>query len=102
MSGVMRIGKASLNMAGNVACRAMSDGFVLGTLAAVAWGLADVLVTYLSRRGGFLRTLLLTHAFGVALLVVVALALDYVPGPSAAQLLVLGALGPVAIAAYAG
>jgi drug/metabolite transporter (DMT)-like permease len=80
----------------------MSDGFVLGTLAAVAWGLADVLVTYLSRRGGFVRTLLLTHAFGVALLVVVALALDYAPAPSAAQLLVLGALGPVAVAAYAG
>ena len=80
----------------------MSDSFVLGTLAALAWGLADVIVTYLSRRGGFLRTLLLTHAFGVALLVVVAFALDYVPGPSAAQLLVLGALGPVAVAAYAG
>jgi drug/metabolite transporter (DMT)-like permease len=89
-------------MAGNVACRAMSDSFVLGTLAAVAWGLADVLVTYLSRRGGFVRTLLLTHAFGVALLVVVALALDYVPAPSAGQLLVLGALGPVAVVAYAG
>jgi drug/metabolite transporter (DMT)-like permease len=80
----------------------MSDGFVLGTLAAVAWGLADVLVTYLSRRGGFFKTLLITQAVGVALLVVVALALEYLPGPSAAQLLALGALGPVAIAAYAG
>ncbi len=80
----------------------MSDGFVLGTLAALAWGLADVLVTYLSRRGGFLRTLLLTHAFGVALLVVVALSVDRLPGPSAAQLVALGALGPVAVTAYAG
>jgi drug/metabolite transporter (DMT)-like permease len=80
----------------------MSDGFVLGTLAAVAWGLADVVVTYVSRRGGFFKTLLLTHAVGVALLVVVALALESLPGPSAAQLLALGALGPVAIAAYAG
>jgi drug/metabolite transporter (DMT)-like permease len=80
----------------------MSDGFVLGTLAALAWGLADVAVTYLSRRGGFFKTLLLTHLFGVGLLVVVALALDHLPGASAAQLLALAALGPVAVAAYAG
>jgi drug/metabolite transporter (DMT)-like permease len=80
----------------------MSDGFVLGTLAAIAWGVADVLVTYLSRQGGFLRTLLLTQVFGVALLVVVALAVERLPGPSAAQLLALAALGPVAAAAYGG
>ena len=80
----------------------MGDGFVLGTLAAIAWGLADVFVTYLSRRGGFLRTLLLTQAFGVVLLVVVAVALEELPGPSSAQLLALVALGPVAVAAYAG
>jgi drug/metabolite transporter (DMT)-like permease len=80
----------------------MSDGFVLGTLAAVAWGLADVLVTYLSRRAGFFRTLLLTQIFGVALLVGVALTLNDLPGPSTAQVLALVALGPVAVAAYAG
>jgi drug/metabolite transporter (DMT)-like permease len=80
----------------------MSDGFVLGTLAAVAWGVADVLVTYASRRGGFFRTLLLSQVFGVGLLIVVALALDDLPGPSAAQLLLLVGLGPVAVAAYAG
>jgi drug/metabolite transporter (DMT)-like permease len=80
----------------------MSDGFVLGTLAAIAWGLADVLVTYLSRRGGFFRTLLLSQIFGVALLVIVALTLNELPGPSTAQVLALVALGPVAVAAYAG
>lgn len=80
----------------------MDDGFVLGTLSAIAWGLADVLVTYISRRGGFFKTLLLSQIFGLALLVVVALALDDLPGPSAAQLLALVALGPVAVAAYAG
>jgi drug/metabolite transporter (DMT)-like permease len=80
----------------------MDDGFVLGTLSALAWGLADVLVTYLSRRGGFFKTLLLSQIFGLALLVVVALALDALPGPSTAQLLALVALGPVAVAAYAG
>ena len=46
----------------------MSNGFVLGTLAAISWGFADVLVTYLTRRGGFFRTLLFTQIFGVALL----------------------------------
>lgn len=80
----------------------MDDGFVLGTLSAITWGLADVLVTYVSRRGGFFRTLLLSQIFGLALLVVVALALDDLPGPSTAQLLALVALGPVAVAAYAG
>jgi drug/metabolite transporter (DMT)-like permease len=80
----------------------MSNGFVLGTLAALAWGLADVFVTYLSRRGGFFKTLLLSQVFGVALLVVVALTLDDLPGPSTAQVLALVALGPVAVAAYAG
>ena len=80
----------------------MDDGFVLGTLSAITWGLADVLVTYVSRRGGFFKTLLLSQIFGLALLVVVALALDDLPGPSTAQLLALVALGPVAVAAYAG
>jgi drug/metabolite transporter (DMT)-like permease len=80
----------------------MDDGFVLGTLSAIAWGVADVLVTYVGRRGGFFKTLLLTQIFGVALLVVVALALDDLPSPSTAQVLALVALGPVAVAAYAG
>jgi drug/metabolite transporter (DMT)-like permease len=80
----------------------MDDGFVLGTLAALAWGLADVFVTYLSRQGGFFRTLLFTQLSGVALLVAVALALQDLPGPSLPQLLALAALGPVAVAAYAG
>jgi drug/metabolite transporter (DMT)-like permease len=80
----------------------MDDGFVLGTLAAIAWGLADVFVTYLSRQGGFFRTLLFTQLSGVVLLVAVALALQDLRGPSLAQLLALAALGPVAVAAYAG
>jgi drug/metabolite transporter (DMT)-like permease len=80
----------------------MDDGFALGTIAALSWGFADVLVTYLSRRAGFLRTLLFTHAFGVALLVVIAIGLSDLPGPSAAQLLALAGLGPVGLVAYAG
>jgi drug/metabolite transporter (DMT)-like permease len=80
----------------------MSNGFVLGTLAAVAWGVTDVFITYLSRRGGFFKTLFLTQAVGVAMLVVIALALEELPGPSTTQLLALAALGPVAVAAYGG
>jgi drug/metabolite transporter (DMT)-like permease len=80
----------------------MDDGFVLGTLAALAWGFADVFVTYLSRRSGFFRTLLFTQAFGVGLLVIVAFGVADLPGPSAAQVLALAALGPMAVAAYAG
>jgi drug/metabolite transporter (DMT)-like permease len=80
----------------------MDDGFALGTIAALSWGFADVLVTYLSRRAGFLRTLLVAHAFGVAVLVVVAMGVSDLPGLSAAQLLALAGLGPVALIAYAG
>jgi drug/metabolite transporter (DMT)-like permease len=80
----------------------VSNGFVLGTLAAVAWGFADVFITYLSRRGGFFKTLVLTQAVGVALLIIIALALEDLPGPSTAQLLALAALAPVAVAAYGG
>jgi drug/metabolite transporter (DMT)-like permease len=80
----------------------VSNGFFLGTLAALAWGFADVFVTYLSRRGGFFRTLLFTQMVGVGVLVVLALALNDLPGPSTAQLLALAGLGPVAVAAYGG
>jgi drug/metabolite transporter (DMT)-like permease len=80
----------------------LSNGFVLGTIAALAWGFADVCVTYLSRRGGFFRTLVLTQAVGVATLGIIALALEDLPGPSTAQLLALAGLGPVAVAAYGG
>jgi drug/metabolite transporter (DMT)-like permease len=80
----------------------MDDGFVLGTLAAVSWGVADVLVTYLSRRAGFLRPLLFTQVFGVGLLVIIAIGVSDLPAPSAAQVLALVGLGPMAVAAYAG
>jgi drug/metabolite transporter (DMT)-like permease len=80
----------------------MDDGFLLGTISAITWGLADVFVTYVSRRGGFFKTLLLSQIFGLVMLVVVAIAVDELPGPSTAQVLALVALGPVAVAAYAG
>jgi drug/metabolite transporter (DMT)-like permease len=80
----------------------MSNGFVLGTMSAIAWGFADVLVTYLSRRGGFFRTLLFTQVAGAGVLVVLAISLDELPAPSTIQLLALAGLAPVAALAYGG
>ena len=79
----------------------MSNGFVLGTLAAIAWGSTDIFVTYVSRRIGFFRTVLLSQFLGVCLLVVIAIAID-LPGASIGQLLALVAVAPLAVVAYGG
>ena len=80
----------------------MSNGFVLGTLCALTWGIADVFVTYAGRRVGFCRTLLLSQIAGVGLLVAVALVAGDLPSPSTGQLLAFAAIAPVAVAAYGG
>jgi drug/metabolite transporter (DMT)-like permease len=80
----------------------VSNGFVLGTLSAIAWGVTDIFITYVSRRAGFFRTLLLSQFLGVCLLVALAIAIGDLPGASAGQLLALAALAPVAVAAYGG
>jgi drug/metabolite transporter (DMT)-like permease len=80
----------------------VSNGFVLGTLSAIAWGTTDIFVTYVSRRTSFFRTLLLSQFFGVCLLVAIAIAMGDLPGASAGQLLALAALAPVAVTAYVG
>jgi drug/metabolite transporter (DMT)-like permease len=79
----------------------VSNGFVLGTLAAIAWGSTDIFVTYVSRRIGFFRTVLLSQFLGVCLLVVIAIAID-LPGASIGQLLALVAVAPLAVVAYGG
>ena len=56
----------------------MSNGFVLGTLSAIAWGSTDLFVTYVSRRVGFFRTVLLSQFLGVCMLVVIAVAIERV------------------------
>ena len=80
----------------------MSNGFVLGTLSAIAWGTTDIFITYVSRRTGFFRTLLLSQFLGVCLLVAIAIAIGDLPGASTGQLLALVSLAPVSVAAYAG
>jgi drug/metabolite transporter (DMT)-like permease len=79
----------------------VSNGFVLGTLAAIAWGSTDIFVTYVSRRIGFFRTVLLSQFLGVCLLVVIAIAID-LPRASIGQLLALVAVAPLAVVAYGG
>ena len=80
----------------------MSNGFVLGTLSAIAWGSTDIFVTYVSRRIGFFRTLLLSQFLGVCMLVVIAIAIDDVPDASVGQLLALVAVAPMGVVAYSG
>jgi drug/metabolite transporter (DMT)-like permease len=79
----------------------VSNGFVLGTLSAIAWGSTDIFVTYVSRRIGFFRTVLLSQFLGVCLLVVIAIAID-LPRASIGQLLALVAVAPLAVVAYGG
>jgi drug/metabolite transporter (DMT)-like permease len=80
----------------------VSNGFVLGTLSAIAWGSTDLFVTYVSRRIGFFRTVLLSQFLGVCMLVVIAVAIDDLPDASVAQLLALVAVAPMAVVAYSG
>lgn len=75
---------------------------MLGTLAATTWGFADVMVALLSRRSSFFLTLLCTQLAGVGLLIVVAVAVGGLPGPSTGQVIALAALAPIAVAAYGG
>jgi drug/metabolite transporter (DMT)-like permease len=80
----------------------VSNGFVLGTLSAIAWGSTDLFVTYVSRRIGFFRTLLLSQFLGVCMLVVIAIAIGDLPGASIGQLLALLAVAPMGVVAYGG
>jgi drug/metabolite transporter (DMT)-like permease len=80
----------------------VSHGFVLGTLSAIAWGSTDLFVTYVSRRIGFFRTLLLSQFLGVCMLGVIAIAIGDFPAASVGQLLALVAIAPLAVLAYGG
>ena len=79
----------------------MNSGFLLGMGAALAWGLSDVVVTYYSRRIGFLRALLVIHGLSLIPLTVLALVLDGPTGASPAQWAAAAGLGPLAVLVYA-
>ena len=78
----------------------MNSGFVLGLGAALAWGFADVIVTYYSRRVGFLRALLVIHGLSLIPLALLALVLGAPEGVSWTQWAGAAALGPLAVAVY--
>jgi drug/metabolite transporter (DMT)-like permease len=80
----------------------VSNGFVLGTLSAIAWGSTDLFVTYVSRRIGFFRTVLLSQFLGLCMLATMAIAIVEVPAASAGQLLALVVIAPMAVVAYGG
>lgn len=79
----------------------MNSGFLLGMGAALAWGFSDVVVTYYSRRIGFLRALLVIHGLSLIPLTALALVLDAPEGASTAQWAAAAALGPLAVLVYA-
>ena len=79
----------------------MNSGFVLGLGAALAWGFADVFVTYYARQIGFLRALLVTHGLSLVPLAALALVLGAPQGASWTQWATAAALGPLAVAVYA-
>jgi drug/metabolite transporter (DMT)-like permease len=78
----------------------VSGGFALGVGAALAWGIADVVVTYYSRRIGFLRALLWIHGLSLIPLTGLALVLGAPQGASWEQWAAAAALGPLAVAVY--
>jgi drug/metabolite transporter (DMT)-like permease len=80
----------------------VDSGFVLGAGAALAWGLADAIVTYYARRIGFLRALLVIHGLSLIPLVALALVVGAPEGASWQQWAAAAALGPLAVIAYAG
>jgi drug/metabolite transporter (DMT)-like permease len=75
---------------------------VLGAAAALAWGLADVIVTYYARRIGYLRALVLIHGLSLVPLVALAFVVDTPAPVTARNLAAAAALGPIAVVAYTG
>jgi drug/metabolite transporter (DMT)-like permease len=80
----------------------VSNGFALGALAALAWGLGDILVVHSARRVGFFRALLAVQASGVVLLALLAVALGDQPSLSGAQWAAVAGLGALSIGGYVG
>ena len=80
----------------------LSSGFALGAAAALAWGVADVIVTYYSRRIGYLRALVVIHGLSLVPLALLVLVVDPPEPVTTETLLSAAALGPVAVVAYMG
>jgi drug/metabolite transporter (DMT)-like permease len=80
----------------------LNSGFALGAAAALAWGVADVIVTFYARRLGYLRALVVIHGLSLIPLALLALVVDPPEAVTTGSLLSAAALGPVAVVAYMG
>ena len=80
----------------------MNSGFALGAAAALAWGFADVIVTFYARRIGYLRALVVIHGLSLVPLALLALVVEPPESVTTGSLVSAAALGPVAVVAYMG
>ena len=80
----------------------MNSGFALGAAAALAWGFADVIVTFYARRIGYLRALVVIHGLSLVPLALLALVVEPPEPVTTGSLMSAAALGPVAVVAYMG
>jgi drug/metabolite transporter (DMT)-like permease len=75
---------------------------VLGAAAALAWGLADVIVTYYARQIGYLRALVVIHGLSLVPLAALAFVVDAPEPVTTGNVAAAAALGPIAVVAYMG
>jgi drug/metabolite transporter (DMT)-like permease len=80
----------------------LNSGFALGAAAALAWGFADVIVTFYARRIGYLRALVVIHGLSLVPLALLALVVEPPESVTTGSLVSAAALGPVAVVAYMG
>jgi drug/metabolite transporter (DMT)-like permease len=80
----------------------VNNGFLLGAMAALVWGVTDILVVQWARRVGVLRTLLTVQGSGVLLLALLAVVLGEDLSLSGGQWVAIAALGALSFGAYLG
>jgi drug/metabolite transporter (DMT)-like permease len=80
----------------------VNNGFLLGAMAALVWGVTDILVVQWARRVGVLRTLLTVQGSGVLLMALLAVVLGEDLSLSGGQWVAIAALGALSFGAYLG
>ena len=78
----------------------MSSGVVLGTSAALCWGVVDVAIALLGRRAPFVTVTVVVQGASIVMLAALAVALGDFPELSGGQWVAVAALGPVGTGAY--
>lgn len=73
---------------------------MLGTSAALCWGVVDVAIALLARRAPFVTVAVVVQGASVVMLAALAVALGDVPELSGGQWVAVAALGPVGTCAY--